>query len=169
VNIYHRYNRFGPMYRQWGQFFYDPSKVEGTVSTEYGNLIKEEVLFQDYNNTAIQNLINFGESVIQDPSSQVTENGIGNLENDLTSLQNQYEALIQEGGAFLMGRASRGDNSSPDRWIGLHEENYASQSFSRAASFSQVLSSDYEVEPYNYQGILNTSALGINKIFRSKG
>src|SRR5690606_14805103 len=43
VNIYHRNNKFGPMYRQWGQFFYNPDKVTGALSTDYGNLIKEDV------------------------------------------------------------------------------------------------------------------------------
>ncbi|HRZ32036.1 MAG TPA: SpvB/TcaC N-terminal domain-containing protein, partial [Flavobacterium sp.] len=165
VNLHHRYNRFGPMYRQWGQFFYDPAQVSGATATTYGNLIKEDVLFKDYDLTELQALIDAGEGL----DLVVSEEDSGDAAlTALTNLQADYEAFAQNGSSFLPPTALREEGAEP-KWIAFHRENYAAEYTFRAAPMSQSLSSEYDVEPYNYQGLLNTGAVGINKIFRSKG
>src|SRR5690606_12458624 len=90
------------------------------------------------------------------------------LNDDLTALEDDLNDLMQEGDAFLPARAFRESNLE-DRWIGLHAENYATADAYRAATLHQSLPSEYDVEPYNFQDVLNTGAYGINKVVRSKG
>ncbi|UPQ78288.1 hypothetical protein M0M57_11730 [Flavobacterium azooxidireducens] len=165
VNLHHRYNRFGPMYRQWGQFFYNPAQVTGATTSTYGNLIKEDVLFYAYDLDELQNLIDGAEGL----DLVITEEDSGAAAlADLTNLQSQYEAFAQDGSAFLPPTALRETGAEP-KWIAFHGENYAAEQSFKAAPMTQSLSSEYDVEPYNYQGLLNTGAVGINKVFRSKG
>lgn len=181
VNIYHRNNKFGPMYRQWGQFFYNPDKVTGATSTDdYGNLIKEEVLFRDYSENDIDSLMNAADTILSNGTIQGDTNSTiddiltgleslqDNLNTELNGLESDLYDFMQEGNAFLPARAFR-DAGIEDRWIGLHNENYATADAYRAATLQQSLSAEYDVEPYNFQGMLNTGAYGINKISQSKG
>lgn len=167
VLLFHRYQRFGPMYRQWGQFFYNPAQVNGATSTAFGDLIQEEVLFYDFDLDAINALINTAEGLMNSiliSEEDDAEQDLANLEN----LQQIYESLIQDGSGFLPPFSHR-DASNSDKWIAFHLENYAAESSFRAAPATEALSLEYDTEPYNYQGLLNTGAVGINKISKSKG
>ncbi len=167
VNIYHKSDRFGPMHRQWGQFFYNPDKVTGALASPYGNLIKEEVIFKDYDSAAIESYVNNLEQQLNQNQNQIIDN------NDLAyieAIQNtpEYAMYVEGGDAFMNGIAQR-EFGVEDKWMGIHKENYASAYSYRAATLSQVLSLEYEVQPYNFQGMSETGAYGINKIFNSKG
>jgi len=165
VNIYHKSSKFGPMYRQWGQFFYNPEKVKDAVNTPYGDLIKQEVLFAQYNSDDIENLIQIGENI----NSEITENDSNDdFLAQLNYLQNQYEYLVGYNDSFLPATAKR-ESDYQDKWIGLHQENYATSNSAQVSTFSESLSSEYDSQPYNFQGVIETGAYSINKIFYSKG
>lgn len=168
-------NIYGPMYRQWGQFMYNPKvntkaghdpelnidflKEEllgiGTnqANAIYGNLYTSPVSNPPTLNPAITNLQN------QDPSSSAFQQQIG-------AIQAQYESTVQN--PFMVANASRGfdspTNSFDDKWIAMHQENYASEKKSRAAKLSQSYTFETQGVPTTSQDNLNTGALGIDKI-----
>ena len=168
-------NIYGPMYRQWGQFMYNPKATTGAhhntqfnidllkeellgIGTDqanaiYGNLYTTPVSNPPTLNPAISNLQN------QDPSSSA-------FQQQIVAIQTHYESTVQN--PFMAANASRGfdspTNSFDDKWIAIHQENYASEKKSRAAKLSQSYTFETQGAPTTTQDNLYTGALGIDKI-----
>lgn len=169
VNLLHKPNsKFGPMYRQWGQFSYNPSAVTGAVQSAYGPLIKEEkLLLTDENIQAIQNAAANAES--QFPTV--------NLETDYQTFMNnldQFEANNQHllKAAFIPLRANR--NLSPvegyqEKWLGLHQESYAGEETYRAATMDQAYTGMDDGDQDTVQEVLKTGAYAITRYSKGKG
>ncbi len=168
-------NIYGPMYRQWGQFMYNPK-----VNTKAGHdpelnidFLKEELLGigTDQANAIYGNLYTLPVS-----NPPTLNPAISNLQNqDLYSpsfqqqigaIQAQYEATVQN--PFMVANAHRGfdnpSNSFDDKWIAMHQENYASENKSRAAKLSQSYTFENQGAPTTTQASLVTGAYGIDKI-----
>lgn len=159
VNLFQRPNiKFGSMLRQWGQFMYSPKLVTGAISTQYGNLIKEDhLIFSQANADAIQNAIN------NLPDDNVSAE---DAEMELDEFENANNTLMNYNSAFLVASPSKEKDEYgvlQERWTGMHKENYASALSSRAATMEQSLNSYYDEEPYEFQSVLETGAFGINK------
>ncbi len=161
INLFQKVNpKFGPMYRQWGQFMYNPDAVQGAISSTYGYLIKEDVLVYDQNQAdAIQSVINNLESI--------GENGMNEtiLDNIVINNNNLFNTPLL---IATPTKISYDQNTYYDRWTGTHTENYSTSNGFRAASLDQMADDEYDVEAYAYQNVLETGAFAINKISRGK-
>lgn len=160
INLFQQPNpKFGPMLRQWGQFMYSPELVQGATATAYGNLIKESVLVYTQAqastiNTAINNL--------PDENSPNAETLLDNFENSNAALANP---------AFLIatpGRSSTDTITFDERWTGQHQECYAKEYSSRAATMEQSFSPNMDGEEYENQAVLETGSYAIDKVSRGK-
>jgi RHS repeat-associated protein len=176
VNIMHKpLSLYGPMYRQWGQFMYNPLAATGAIPLpELGvNLLKEELLtITNAQATALQGSL---------------LNGNNDINSDLTTLQNidmnspTADATIQS--TLQSIQTNSGINNFPfskanpsrdfeggvyiDKWIGLHNECYSGPTAARAATLSQSFS--FPGVSTTSQASFNTGAYGIDKISKGEG
>lgn len=159
VNLFQKTNmQFGTMYRQWGQFMYNPVVVTGAVSSPYGNLIKEEVLTPSETvMTGIQNT--FAGLDTFNPSTMTQEQ----IDTYLQNFQNNFQNLMPSI-AFLPANPDRTFSGATydDRWIGYHAENYASAGSFSAANISEVVSL-LDGDAYLEQDVIKTGAYAISK------
>jgi hypothetical protein len=126
INLFQKPNpKFGPMYRQWGQFAYNPSAVTGATLTTYGNLIKEEALiFSEANATQIQNAANQMEGQFQNVN---LETGSATFMSNMQTFQNNNQQLFTIPFIpFIPHRNLSPSEGYQEKWQGLHIENYAS-------------------------------------------
>lgn len=169
VNLFHKPNqKFGGMYRQWGQFAYNPSGVTGATQTAYGPLIKEEkLLLTDENSQQIQNAANSAESQFQNINLETGSQAF------ITAM-NQYEAANQQlinipFIPLLPNRNLSAIEGYQEKWQGMHAENYASETASRAATMDQAYSGMDPEEQETVQEVLKTGAYGITRYSTGKG
>ncbi|WP_396156858.1 SpvB/TcaC N-terminal domain-containing protein [Flavobacterium sp.] len=169
VNLMHKpLSQFGSMYRQWGQFFYCPAKAANSIvdPTLGVKLIKEELLtITNAQATQLQtalenNTINQPPINVQDPAATTT------LFNNLNTLVNQSGI---NNFPFMMANPVRSKDNSTivEKWIGFHNENYATSTAFRAATLAQsyVFPSVTSIT----QGLYNTGAIGIDRVSRGSG
>ncbi|MDD3665182.1 MAG: DNRLRE domain-containing protein, partial [Bacteroidales bacterium] len=173
VNLFQKPNpRFGPMYRQWGQFMYNPDAVEDALSlgTLPGYLIKEEALEAteaqaNSVNQAVTTLQNAGYNQVNldDPTS------LENFENSINQFQTNTSSLLNI--ALVTARPSRTflNNEYNEKWVGFHDECFSSALSSRAAGYSQAFEGFINEDDETVQGVINTGAYGINKYSVNSG
>lgn len=158
INLFQRANpKFGHMYRNWGQFLYNPVAVQGAVSSPYGNLIKEDAL-------------TFSEAYalqIKDAVDAINNlNPAGMSQEDMMTFFNTFEQQYINTLAnmpFLIARPDRQYISGEfiDKWIGQHTENYSSATGARAAKMIEA--SEFEGDRYLEQNVLQTGAYAMSK------
>lgn len=180
VNLMHKpIGLFGPMYRQWGQFLYNPAKATNAINVpSLGvNLIKEEdlTITQSQAQTLQDLLVNIdGSGNITGPSS--TLSNLANIDvnsTDLNALELSIEQVLADSGygnfPFMVANPKRDfeNNGYIEKWIGLHDENYASAFSSRAANMSQSFTFQDDINIS--QASTNTGAYGIDKISKGNG
>jgi RHS repeat-associated protein len=157
INLFHRGNpKFGTMYRNWGQFLYNPVPVQGAVGSPYGNLIKEEALtFSESSALQIRDGVNAINNL--DPNMPQDQ-----LMAFFDTFEQQYIATLANM-PFLVARADRQyiGGAFFDKWIGQHSENYSSATGVRAANMSESI--EFEGDRYLEQSVLNTGAYAISK------
>ena len=156
INLYQKTDpKFGNFFRQWGQFMYRPINVTGALPTGIANtyLIKEEALqvtlSQSQSNQLNTDLDGVNDSMT---SSQLAAFQAGH--------QNYINSL-----AFISANPSRENNSGTitDKWIGFHNENYASELAYRAEKMNQSVVTFEDNYPNIEQAVLNTGAYAISK------
>jgi hypothetical protein len=88
--------------------------------------------------------------------------------SQLTAFQNNYQNLI-DSLVYITANPSRENNqgSFVEKWIGLHNENYAAEASSRAEKLNQSVIIFEDNYPNIEQGVVNTGAYAISKY--SKG
>nr|WP_317174650.1 RHS repeat-associated core domain-containing protein [Flavobacterium sp. IMCC34852] len=170
VNFMHKpLSQFGPMYRQWGQFFYCPEKAQNSVVDPVlgVKLIKEELLtITDAQATQLQTALN-NNSIVNQPAINPQDPAA------TTTMYNNLNALVGQTGInnfpFLMANPVRSsaENTIVEKWIGFHNENYATSDAFRAATLAQsyVFPSVTTIT----QGLYETGAIGIDRVTKGKG
>ena len=171
VNLFQKPNaQFGPMYRQWGQFMYNPDSVKNAVpiSSMPGYFIKEEALLVTVEQA----------EKIEQASTELENSGYDDLDlsnpDDLAAFQNSF-ALFQQNNqsfcnsTFIVATPDREyiNNYYQEKWIGLHKECYSSALSSRAAGFNQSFSGFINEDDETIQEVIHTGAYAISKF--SKG
>ncbi len=176
VNLFQKPNpKFGPMYRQWGQFLYNPKAVQGALPLNGlpGFLIKESALVltqqqaTDIRNAvdAINNLnldqVNLG-SPEDDTNADAFEGMLDNFETTYASLYNT---------AFFATQPSRSfeNNALDERWIGMHQESYAAMLSARAAKINQSFEGFNDPDDESEQDVLQTGAYSISRYSKGTG
>ncbi|UUC44935.1 toxin TcdB middle/N-terminal domain-containing protein [Flavobacterium cerinum] len=176
VNLFQKPNpKFGPMYRQWGQFLYNPKAVSNALPLTGlpGFLIKESALViseqqaNDIRNAvdAINNL-NLGQVNLGGPEDDTNANAFeGILENFETTYASLYNT------AFFAAQPSRyyENNTFDDRWIGMHQESYAAMFASRAAKLNQSFEGFNDPDDESEQDVLQTGAYSIARYSKGTG
>ncbi len=176
INLLQKPNSiYGSMYRQWGQFMYNPKATsKANHIAEFNiDLLKEELLVIGTNqaNAIYENLYT---TPVSNPP--VLNPAITNLQNldvssaafqqQIGSIQTQFNATVQN--PFMVANSHRDfdipNNTFDDKWIAMHQENYASEKKSRAAKLSQSYTIESQGAPTTTQAILVTGAYGIDKI-----
>lgn len=161
------FGNFGPMYRQWGQFLYNPEVVNNAIhiSSLNVNLIKEESLnITDAQATALQNsLLNSSNQI--NSNLQLLQNININDPSSASTIQNTLQTIQNNSGMnnipFLIANAYKESEYGDEKWIGLHKENYASRWHTRAAKLNQSV--DFQEDNTIYSGTFFTGAYGIDK------
>ncbi len=175
VNLYQRPNpKFGPMYRQWGQFMYAPSAVTGALPLGNGLtgfLIKESALAYtqamatDIQNTVNANPDNYGSSNIAADDDDTSSDS---FETAIQQFQQAHPTLNL---ALTPASARRNfyDGNYDERWIGLHLESYASQFAYRAETFNKSFEGFTDADSGSQQAVLFTGAHAISKYGKNGG
>ncbi|WP_291151923.1 RHS repeat-associated core domain-containing protein [Flavobacterium sp. UBA7680] len=170
VNFMHKpLSQFGPMYRQWGQFFYCPEKAANSIvdPTLGIKLIKEELLtITDAQATQLQTALN-NNTIVNQPAINPQDPAA------TTNMFNNLNTLVDQTGInnfpFMMANPvrSNAENTIVEKWIGFHNENYTTARTSRAATLAQsyVLPSITTIT----QGLYETGAIGIDRVTKGKG
>ncbi|MCZ8296204.1 MAG: SpvB/TcaC N-terminal domain-containing protein [Flavobacterium sp.] len=159
ISLYQKNNaKFGSFFRQWGQFMYRPENVQNALPG-FGStkLIKEEALQVSLSQSQA-NQLNTDFSTINDSMTS----------SQLTAFQNNYQNLI-DSLVYITANPTR-ENSQVgfvEKWIGLHNENYAAEASSRAEKLNQSVIIFEDNYPNIEQGVVNTGAYAISKY--SKG
>ena len=164
INLFQKPNpKFGSMYRQWGQFAYNPAAVTGATQTAYGNLIKEEALvFSDANATQIQNAANQLEGQFQNVN---LETGSASFMSNMQTFQNGNQQLYNIPFIpFIPYRNLSPSEGYQEKWHGLHVENYASALSYRAASMNQAFTGMNDGgDDDTVQDVLRTGAYALTR------
>lgn len=172
TNLYKKgFEPFGPMYRQWGQFLYNPAKAKTAspipVPSLDVDLIKEELLMitadqAEKIRTALGDTGGLGSINLNSPSAP------GQVKIHLQQIQSNSEI---DKIPFAQPSAYRDydsvSNTFIERWMGLHQESYASALAYRAATFSQSFS--FQGSSITSQGHISTGAHGIDKYSEGNG
>lgn len=146
--------KFGNFFRQWGQFMYRPANVQNALPG-FGTtkLIKEEALQVTLSQTQVNQLNTDLDGVNDSMTSSQLAAFQANHQNYINSL------------AFISANPSRENNSGTitEKWIGFHNENYASELSYRAEKMNQSVVSFEDNYPNIEQAILSTGAYAISK------
>jgi RHS repeat-associated protein len=175
VNLFQKPNyRYGPMYRQWGQFMYNPVAVTGAIpiGSLPGNLIKEEALF----NTSAQDsaIIIAAQSIgtgdydfshvnLEDSTS------LASFETHFNQFKNNNEALSKIALISALPNRNYANSVYIDKWIGLHDQCYAKDLSSCASRFTESFSGFTNPEDETVQDVINTGAYSISKYSKGNG
>lgn len=156
INLYQKTDpKFGNFFRQWGQFMYRPINVTGALPTGIANtyLIKEEAL-QVTLSQSQSNQLNTDLDGVNDSMTS----------SELAAFQAGHQNYINSL-AFISANPSRENNSGTitDKWIGFHNENYASELAYRAEKMNQSVVTFEDNYPNIEQAVLNTGAYAISK------
>jgi RHS repeat-associated protein len=150
--------KFGPMYRQWGQFAYNPSLVQNATSTPFGDLIHASVLeIQPDSNqlqAAVDELEGYGENIT-----------VENLE----AFESQYQSMFSSM-PFLAMYAKREvvNNELSEKWFGSCPQSYVSALSYRAAGMNEIRDDYVDPDDFVVQEVLETGAYGISKYTKGK-
>ncbi|MBY0486819.1 MAG: hypothetical protein K2P85_06505 [Flavobacteriaceae bacterium] len=162
INLYQKLDpKLGSFYRQWGQFMYRPANVTGALPTGIAgtNLIKEEALQVALSQSQVSQL-NTSLGAVND---NMTQSQLQDFQN------NQNNQNILNSIAFISANPTRKliNGIITDRWIGFHDENYASEFAYKAEKMTQAVTNFEDNYPNIEQAVLNTGAYAISKF--SKG
>lgn len=172
INMFHKPQQIlGPMYRQWGQFMYNPDAV-GTAGTQLGcNLpgyLIDETVANDEVGQQVENLMNGIDEEQLDGIDLTTPGGLTALETQL----NQLQAVTNLAGTipFIIASASKSciDNTCEEKWIGLHEMCNSTASGAQAAEFTDVITAKIEPDDEIIQGVVNTGAYSLSRHYEGK-
>lgn len=176
VNFYSKKNQqYGPMYRGWGQFIYNPSAAAGAtpVASLGVNLLKESLLtITNAQATALHDALLDSNHNVNSSVSGLQNIDI-NSPGGAAAMQAALQNISNNAGVgtfpFLRANPFRDFESGAytDKWIGLHPECYSDQAGARAATMSQAFS--FQIPPSTYQGALNTGSYGIDKHVKGNG
>jgi RHS repeat-associated protein len=180
INLYHKpFALFGPMYRQWGQFLYNPATTQpGAAVPSLGiNLINESLLtITQAQAVALHEMIyephsdnNFNSTVDGLQNADVnTDAGAATLMTTLNDLDHNLN--LAGNYPFMIANPSRDFDSSTstfvERWTGMHRENYTDAIGYRAATLAQA----YSFTPNSFTiGTFETGAVGIDRYTEGSG
>ena len=175
VNLMHKLNQFGSMYRQWGQFLYNSAAATGAIAIpSLGvKLIKEELLkITDVQATALYNSL-FDSNNQLNSDLLLLQNIDINSPNAFTTIQTALQNIQNNSGIgnmpFMEANPTREIEfgSFVEKWIGLHDENYSNANGFRAAKLSQNFS--FQGNSNVAQGTFYTGAYGIDKFTIGEG
>lgn len=175
ANFWHKPNALmGTMYRQWGQFMYNPSATTtGTPLSTLGVKLMDENLLTITNAqaTSLNNLIygSVGSTTLSSTLTNIqnadvsTQAGAQALQSQMQMLQDQFDQLNTF--PFMVANPTRDfDGSYTEKWMGFHAECYSSAAGARAARLEQAHSSEVPGESNTTQATLMTGAFGIDKV-----
>jgi len=176
VNLFQKPNpKFGPMYRQWGQFLYNPKAVQGALPLNGlpGFLIKESALvITQQQADAIRNAVdainnlNLGQSHLGSPEDDTNADA---FEGMLDNFEATHASLYNT--AFFATQPSRSfeNNTLDERWIGMHQESYAAMLSARAAKINQSFEGFNDPDDESEQDVLQTGAYSIARYSKGTG
>ncbi len=173
VNLFQKpRSNFGPMYRQWGQFMYNPDVVENAlpIGSFPGFLIKDEALVVSQSQaTDIQQAINTLENSGYNQVNLDDSIALQNFENNLNQFQANTASLLNVPMVSAQPIRYFNDGEYLDKWIGFHEQCYTAEFSTRAAGYSQSFEGFINEEDETVQATLNTGAYGITKYSINSG
>lgn len=170
VNLMHEpLSLYGPMYRQWGQFMYNPAKANGAtpIAALGVNLIKEELLtFTADQADSLQTALNSSNLTALQNVDMTNPNAASLIQSTLQNIQTQSGFNNYP---FMTANPSRDFENGEfvEKWIGMHQESYAAPFESRAATFAQSFS--FQDDSTTSQGSFLTGAYAIDRLSRGGG
>jgi RHS repeat-associated protein len=175
VNLFQKpWGIFGSMYRQWGQFMYDPAVVTGAtpIGNLPGNFIKEESLqFTPAQDSAVVSATNgIGTAPYDFQNYDITDTSqFNSFTTNFNHFKSNNGSLSKIALIPALPLRNYSDSMYIEKWYGLYDQCFANDTSSCAAGFTEAFSGFTNADDETVQGVINTGAYSISKYSKGNG